>query len=566
MKNIKEVKFLFDLNKIKFGVIPSPEDKRDYPITKLTSKLKTFPEEFCLEDVPTQNQYDIGECVAEGLGYSSEVVEKVQSGKYKKFSRGFTYANREPSDYQGSGMMVREALKNKLKYGAVLYEDFPYEAEVPEIYKKLEPVKEELLEKAYKYRISAYAALRTDDDIKTALIKLRTPVVGSWYIYESFSRITPQNPIMPVFDKFAEKFYGYHCMIILGWKLINGKEHWIVKNSWGNEFGDNGKCYAPFEINQVELWSTTDNIYPLKDYKITRIAGQDRIDTAIKISQYAQNTSESIALCNAYNFPDALTASSLNIPILLTETNVLDNRTLEEIKRLNVKNIYIIGGVGAISEEIENYLKNEYFVTRICGKDRYQTSYSIAEYIMGITETDTIILVTGEDFPDALSIAPYAAKYNYPIVFAKQDINYKSNPETMQKIKEWGIKNVLIVGGYGAVSVSISSDLKYKEKLNVVRLSGDNRYLTSLMVASYFYDNKPYSGITIATGLNFPDALSGSIFASKFNYPILLVGENEIEEDIAGYVSRLSGIKDVFVLGGDGVVSQKVINDLLENK
>ncbi|MFP3361692.1 cell wall-binding repeat-containing protein, partial [Planococcus sp. SIMBA_143] len=78
-------------------------------------------------------------------------------------------------------------------------------------------------------------------------------------------------------------------------------------------------------------------------------------------------------------FPDALAAAPLayyyNAPILLTEKKKLSKVTEAALTFLQVENVTIVGGKGAVSTSIENYLEDELGieVDRVAGKDRYET-------------------------------------------------------------------------------------------------------------------------------------------------------------------------------------------------
>lgn len=95
------------------------------------------------------------------------------------------------------------------------------------------------------------------------------------------------------------------------------------------------------------------------DFK--RIASEDRLQTALKISQQGWLEGAAVVvLARADDFPDALTgvplAKQLDAPILLTDKAGLAAGTVKEIQRLKVKTIYILGGKGAISQEIQDSL------------------------------------------------------------------------------------------------------------------------------------------------------------------------------------------------------------------
>lgn len=155
----------------------------------------------------------------------------------------------------------------------------------------------------------------------------------------------------------------------------------------------------------------------------SRLGGTDRIETSVKISQQGWSTSGVVVLATAANFPDALAAAPLAkqyaAPILLTDPNQLSPATAEEIKPLNPSVIAIIGGTGAISQGIEDGLKAQGIeCVRIAGKDRYETSLEIAKYLDAPKD---VFVVSGSNFPDALSVASYAAANDDPIILSPQD-------------------------------------------------------------------------------------------------------------------------------------------------
>lgn len=90
---------------------------------------------------------------------------------------------------------------------------------------------------------------------------------------------------------------------------------------------------------------------------------------------------------------DGLSASrlsgSLNAPILLTEVNKIPDSTLIRIE--NVNTVYLVGGEGVISKDIEDKLKKSgKTVIRLGGKDRFLTSYYVANEIEKIKNIDEI--------------------------------------------------------------------------------------------------------------------------------------------------------------------------------
>ncbi|MCH5138137.1 cell wall-binding repeat-containing protein, partial [Clostridiaceae bacterium UIB06] len=143
-----------------------------------------------------------------------------------------------------------------------------------------------------------------------------------------------------------------------------------------------------------------------------RLWGQNRYETAVKVSQTGWTTSDYAVVASGEGYADALSAAPLakanNAPILLTQKDSLSQTTLDELKRLQVKHVFIVGGQGVVSQQIEDKIKNEVTadVERLSGQNRYETSVKVAEKV-GVT--DKVVLASGQGYADALSAASMAA-------------------------------------------------------------------------------------------------------------------------------------------------------------
>src|SRR5690625_3438015 len=80
---------------------------------------------------------------------------------------------------------------------------------------------------------------------------------------------------------------------------------------------------------------------------VNRIAGPDRVDTAVRASQVQSewDDADTVILARTDDFADALASSpladELGAPILLTGTGSLDSRTATEIERLGASTVII---------------------------------------------------------------------------------------------------------------------------------------------------------------------------------------------------------------------------------
>src|SRR5205823_13589326 len=92
-----------------------------------------------------------------------------------------------------------------------------------------------------------------------------------------------------------------------------------------------------------------------------------------------------VVIARSLLFPDALAGTPLacvkNAPLLLTPQAVLDGRTQAELQRVlgSGGTVYILGGVNAISQGVENAIRSlGYNIVRLGGIDRFFTAVKIA--------------------------------------------------------------------------------------------------------------------------------------------------------------------------------------------
>lgn len=192
---------------------------------------------------------------------------------------------------------------------------------------------------------------------------------------------------------------------------------------------------------------------------------------------------------------------------------------------------------------------------RLAGQDRYETAKVIGEsYHNGVCSN--IILVSGNNFPDALSASILSKKYDAPILLvgatpgqsseAFSFIASHSNPDT----------KIYIIGGNGVIDKSFETALNNSGLSNIERLSGNDRYDVNMAVVNKA-NVDPGTPVFIASGEGFPDALSVSGFAGAKQYPILLAGQNNLSDKTISYLTS-NKPSAVYIVGGESVVSQAV--------
>jgi putative cell wall-binding protein len=328
--------------------------------------------------------------------------------------------------------------------------------------------------------------------------------------------------------------------------------------------------------NQSQIYTQTFNIVPSVNAspiegvitESTRLAGNDRLSTAVAISQKTfpnSRTADAVLLATGLDFPDALAGASLgkikNAPLLLVTTYQDSKVTLDEIQRVLKPNgsVYILGGEGVVAPVFVTDLQGRgYNVRRLAGLNRYATAVAIAKEVK-VSGGGEVIVATGQNFPDSLSISSYCAANGIPMVLVEQN---KVPAEVENYLNTLQPTEITIVGGAGVVSTSVESRLKQLfPRLTTRRFGGIDRFETCVKITQGLFGNNS-SLLFVATGIDFPDALAGSVLAGFNNAPIILINPTRLPDAILSYLTQLNH-KKVVALGGEGVVSRDVYTKII---
>ena len=133
---------------------------------------------------------------------------------------------------------------------------------------------------------------------------------------------------------------------------------------------------------------------------VRRLAGADRYATGLEVAREMGGVREQavIASGDAGHLVDALAAggpaADLAWPILLVSRDAVPEATRTALTERGVQRTAVIGGVGAISDEVTRQLPSP---TRYAGADRYATAVAVADNFRGLVGVEAVAVASGAD-------------------------------------------------------------------------------------------------------------------------------------------------------------------------
>ena len=304
---------------------------------------------------------------------------------------------------------------------------------------------------------------------------------------------------------------------------------------------------------------------------IERMSGRDRCETSCVIyenTRALENANRTtVLIASGTNFADALAAipyaAATGRPIMLVSgKGAAEQKVLDKLRESNVEDVIILGGESAVSRETERSFNDAGIESRrIYGSSRYETAAKLAtELSTHYSASKTIFLVSGENFPDALSVGAPAGRVKSAVLYSNKKGTI--DEATAQYIREYGIDTAVIVGGAGAVGANAETELG-KLGVESIRIYGENRFETSIKVYQNYWRYHILKRVSVATGTNFPDALAGGVYSALSDMPILLVNNNGDNSELSRALAcNGENITEVVVYGGEGAVSDATIEKI----
>jgi len=299
---------------------------------------------------------------------------------------------------------------------------------------------------------------------------------------------------------------------------------------------------------------------------ITELTGSDRYETAVKISKEGwKNGSDKVVIINGDVSIDGIISTPLattyNAPILLVEKNNVPNSVKSELKRLNPKDIIIIGDENAISKTTANQIKSTVNAsqTRLNGSNRYETSLLIAKEIDKNHDVEKVYITNANGGEvDALTIAAKAGQDKQPIILTDKN---SITDNTYKWLKSEDLQNAYFIGGPQMISTNVINKVNDITKDNVTnnRVYGADRHETNANVIKKFYTDDELEAVLVAKSDVLVDALAAGPLAANLKSPILITPKTYVSAYHKENLEAKSANK-VYKIGGG--LTSKVMSSI----
>ncbi len=206
-------------------------------------------------------------------------------------------------------------------------------------------------------------------------------------------------------------------------------------------------------------------------------------------------------------------------------------------------------------------------VERIGGQDRYETAILAVQSEWADDSTNSVVLVNGHSFADALSASGLCGELQAPLLLTEGDLVSADVLAEINRVTPFDAPagRVILIGGTDVISDVVRAQLE-AEGLTVDRIGGDDRYETSAMIAQDIYDAQIPAGgndwtgdVWLTRGDTYPDGLSVAPYAYSVKRPVLLTRPEMLPLSVFNTM-QATDVDFVAIVGGEAAVSDSIQN------
>lgn len=207
-----------------------------------------------------ENQGSTNSCTANAVAGVYEYIIKRHLGEEGyDVSRLFVYYNarydEESEAIEDEGAMIGDAVKSLMEYGVCSEETWPFDEDLVN-----DEPGEEAYDEAAKFLIEDYAVVPTDLFSWKHCLAEGYPIVFGLSLYNSFDKHRKPGLVpLPAKSEVERGEHAGHAMVCVGYS--DADQIFIVRNSWGDDWGDDGYCYIPYNYVMNPKYNDGDSWY-----------------------------------------------------------------------------------------------------------------------------------------------------------------------------------------------------------------------------------------------------------------------------------------------------------------
>ncbi len=227
--------------------------EKDWGFERIESSLKTmtqyssgglYSEHVIPEYTPVSDQYSMGACGPNAVVDMFEILDGLDgTDKVEQMSRLWLYWLARylvGATDEDEGSYLRANLHQCNKVGMLLESDFPY----VETNLYPEHIDTDLYTMASNNRIEGFYRLTSEgkqlaDEIELS-VRTNHPVVFGTGVSEEFTKFRGGDQTWGP----PSLLKGFHAMLVVGVRYVYGRREFLLRNSWGKHWGNNGHVWV----------------------------------------------------------------------------------------------------------------------------------------------------------------------------------------------------------------------------------------------------------------------------------------------------------------------------------